>query len=211
VAPQAGRPGERGSGMTVTDQAADPYAGETGTVAVFTVTEPAVSRRRLGPVLTLNPARETRPMAAVPGAVRAVAVDMPEQALVPVRACRTDRAALQRVLDALRRDTDWGALDAARAREGLTYAEAAGPLTAPEWPADGPARIYDAVLLAAGRTPQVRPPLAEAARRRIRGLKYQAVDGCAPEAAYDELLVRVAVITGTQGIKPNCRAIGDAR
>jgi hypothetical protein len=209
VAPPPGRHRERGSRVTVTQQAADPYAGETGTAAVFTVTEPAVSRRRLGPVLTLNPARETRPMAAVPGAVRAVAVGMPEQALVPVRACRTDRAALQRVLDALRRDTDWDALDAARAREGLTYAEAAGPLTAPEWPADGPAAIYDAVLLA-GCTRHVRPPLAEAARRRIRGLRYQAQDGCAPEAAYGELLVRVAVITGTQGIKPNCRAIGDA-
>jgi hypothetical protein len=68
----------------------------------------------------------------------------PEGGAAQAWAARADRDAMRHAMAGLR-SLDWAALDAARKREGLTYAgarqPAADPLTAPDWPVSRPAGL----------------------------------------------------------------------
>jgi hypothetical protein len=198
----SGFPGRAGAHVPPPQPPAFPYPAEAGL------------RQRIGPSVHLKPAAVTRPMPAVPGAVPAVAVDLPESG--PVLVASTDPATAAELLAALQGGIHWPSVDAAREQEGLTYAgarRAADPLTAPGWPATGPEKLHDAVLFAA--RPSQRPPFAEAARRRISALAYPSFSLPAGlyAAAEAEFLRRVSVITGTAGAgsQPPAAAAGGAR
>lgn len=132
--------------------------------------------RKVGPSWKPRPPAPTRPIAVLDGGVPALA-----KAAGPA-------GILRQVADGLR-NLDQAALDAAKSREGLTYAHTVG---AP----------FHNQLLAAWHSP-VRPERrhGEAVRRRAEALAYPSYDAAeaAGRGAYADVMRHADRITGTQG------------